>query len=150
MFSNIRFSTVVGSFRALSRIVSHTTTVSFFSRHASFKTSRANLEQMYVQKMAPQNTPMVVGQLLDLDCSEDFICQLLNSAGRPCPVDELVEQVKKCGVFPSLICNLTSVAFKMRFTPGANISKWLVRAKGGEWLGTPSPRFRRVTRPDPL
>ena len=55
---------------------------------------------MYVQKVSPQKTPMVVGKLLDLDCSEDFIRQLLNSVGHLCPVDELVEQVRKwsfCG-----------------------------------------------------
>lgn len=50
---------------------------------------------MYVQKVSPQKTPMVVGKLLDLDCSEDFIRQLLNSVGHNCPVDELVEQVRK-------------------------------------------------------
>lgn len=49
--------------------------------------------QVYVQKVSPQKTPMVVGKLLDLDCSEDFIRQLLNSVGHQCPVDELVEQV---------------------------------------------------------
>lgn len=46
-----------------------------------------------MQKVSPQKTPMVVGKLLDLDCSEDFIRQLLNSVGHQCPVDELVEQV---------------------------------------------------------
>lgn len=50
--------------------------------------------QVYVQKVSPQKTPMVVGKLLDLDSSEDFIRQLLNSVGHQCPVDELVEQVK--------------------------------------------------------
>lgn len=55
-------------------------------------------KQVYVQKVSPQKTPMVVGKLLDLDCSEDFIRQLLNSVGHQCPVDELVEQVKD-GVF---------------------------------------------------
>lgn len=50
--------------------------------------------QVYVQRVSPQKTPMVVGKLLDLDCSEDFIRQLLNSVGHQCPVDELVEQVR--------------------------------------------------------
>ena len=49
--------------------------------------------QVYVQKVSPQKTPMVVGKLLDLDAPEDFIRQLLNSVGHQCPVDELVEQV---------------------------------------------------------
>lgn len=49
--------------------------------------------------MAPQKTPIVVGQLLDLDCSEDFISQLLNAVGHQCPVDKVVEQVMECCVF---------------------------------------------------
>lgn len=43
---------------------------------------------------------MVVGKLLDLDCSEDFIRQLLNSVGHQCPVDDLVEQVSLLISFP--------------------------------------------------
>ena len=50
--------------------------------------------EVYVQKVSPQKTPMVVGKLLDLDCNEDFIKTLLNSVGQMCPVDELVEQVR--------------------------------------------------------
>ncbi|CAM9577248.1 unnamed protein product [Chrysoparadoxa australica] len=51
--------------------------------------------EIYVQKVNPQKTPMVVGKLLDLDCSEDYIRNLLNSVGHACPVDELVEQVER-------------------------------------------------------
>lgn len=59
--------------------------------------------KVYVQKVSPHKTPMVVGKLLDLDCSEDFIRQLLNSVGHQCPVDELVEQVSTTwGFFQSL------------------------------------------------
>jgi clathrin heavy chain len=37
---------------------------------------------------------MVVGKLLDLDCNEDFIRNLVNHVvGQMFPVDELVEQV---------------------------------------------------------
>ena len=35
----------------------------------------------------------MVGKLLDLECAEDFIKNLLNSVGQLCPVAELVEQV---------------------------------------------------------
>ena len=49
--------------------------------------------EVYVQKVSPQKTPMVAGKLLDLDCNEDFVRNLLNSVGQMCPVDELVEQV---------------------------------------------------------
>lgn len=59
---------------------------------------RHGIPQVYVQKVSPQKTPMVVGKLLDLDAPEDFIRQLLNSVGHQCPVDELVEQVRGKGV----------------------------------------------------
>ncbi len=51
--------------------------------------------EVYVQKVSPQNTPSVIGKLLDLDCSEDFIRSLLNSVGHACPVHELVEHVER-------------------------------------------------------
>ena len=51
--------------------------------------------EVYVQKVSPQKTPMVIGKLLDLDCNEDFIRNLLNSVGIACPVEELVEQVPR-------------------------------------------------------
>lgn len=51
--------------------------------------------EVYVQKVSPQKTPMVAGKLLDLDCNEDFVRNLLNSVGQMCPVDELVEQVER-------------------------------------------------------
>eukprot|EP00735_Rhodelphis_limneticus_P001188 TRINITY_DN1175_c0_g1::TRINITY_DN1175_c0_g1_i1::g.17251::m.17251 TRINITY_DN1175_c0_g1::TRINITY_DN1175_c0_g1_i1::g.17251 ORF type:complete len:1683 (-),score=736.73,sp/P49951/CLH1_BOVIN/59.31/0.0,Clathrin/PF00637.15/1.2e+02,Clathrin/PF00637.15/8.9e-19,Clathrin/PF00637.15/3.4e-18,Clathrin/PF00637.15/2.2e-29,Clathrin/PF00637.15/1.7e-30,Clathrin/PF00637.15/6.4e-29,Clathrin/PF00637.15/3.3e-25,Clathrin/PF00637.15/3.4e-31,Clathrin_propel/PF01394.15/0.011,Clathrin_propel/PF01394.15/2,Clathrin_propel/PF0 len=49
----------------------------------------------YCQKVSPNKTPIVVGALLDLDCSEDFVKELINSVGRMAPVAELVEQVEK-------------------------------------------------------
>ena len=51
--------------------------------------------EVYVQKVSPGKTPMVVGKLLELDCNEDFVRGLLNSVGQACPVDELVEQVER-------------------------------------------------------
>lgn len=50
---------------------------------------------VYVEKMSPQNAPKVVGRLLDLDCDEQFIIQLLDSVRRECPVNDLVEEVEK-------------------------------------------------------
>jgi len=50
---------------------------------------------VYCQKVSPQKTPQVIGKLLDLDCNEDFIRNLLNSVGIACPVEELVEQVER-------------------------------------------------------
>jgi hypothetical protein len=48
----------------------------------------------YVQKVNPANTPLVVGTLLDLECSEDFIKNLILSVRSLLPVEPLVEQVE--------------------------------------------------------
>lgn len=51
--------------------------------------------EVYVQKVSPQKTPQVIGKLLDLECSEDFVRNLLNSVGQMCPAAEVVEQVER-------------------------------------------------------
>eukprot|EP00981_Chlorochromonas_danica_P008853 scaffold2320_cov168-Ochromonas_danica.AAC.5 len=51
--------------------------------------------EVYVQKVSPQKTPQVVGKLLDLECSEEFVRNLLNAVGQMCPAAELVEQVER-------------------------------------------------------
>ncbi len=51
--------------------------------------------EVYVQKVSPQKTPMVVGKLLDLDCNEDFIKSTLMAVGQMCPVEPLVAEVEK-------------------------------------------------------
>lgn len=51
--------------------------------------------EVYVTKVSPQKTPQVVGKLLDLETSEDFVRALLNAVGQLCPVAELVEQVER-------------------------------------------------------
>jgi len=47
--------------------------------------------EVYVTKVSPKKTPMVVGKLFDLGANEDFIKRLLMAVGTTCPVDELVE-----------------------------------------------------------
>lgn len=47
--------------------------------------------EVYVTKVSPAKTPMVVGKLFDLGANEDFIKRLLMAVGTACPVDELVE-----------------------------------------------------------
>eukprot|EP00161_Ancyromonas_sigmoides_P018408 TRINITY_DN5085_c0_g2_i9.p1 TRINITY_DN5085_c0_g2~~TRINITY_DN5085_c0_g2_i9.p1 ORF type:complete len:1656 (-),score=901.77 TRINITY_DN5085_c0_g2_i9:282-5249(-) len=49
----------------------------------------------YVQKISPVRTPVVVGALLDADCNEDFIRNLVNSVRALCPIEELVAEVEK-------------------------------------------------------
>jgi clathrin heavy chain len=51
--------------------------------------------EVYVVKVNPLNCPTVVGTLIDLDCSEDFLKNLLQSVRAACPVDPLVEEVEK-------------------------------------------------------
>ena len=55
--------------------------------------AHSNTQSYPVLQVSPQKTPQVVGKLLDLECAEDFIKNLLNSVGQLCPVAELVEQV---------------------------------------------------------
>jgi clathrin heavy chain len=50
---------------------------------------------VYVQKVAPAKTPLVVGKLLDLDADEEFIKTLLDAVRLLCPVEPLVEEVEK-------------------------------------------------------
>ena len=49
----------------------------------------------YVQKVNPKNAPKVVGTLLDLECSEEFIKNLILSVRSLLPVGPLVEEVEK-------------------------------------------------------
>merc|ERR1719460_3481763 len=60
-----------------------------------YKNSLMKYIEVYVTKVNPQNCPTVVGTLIDLDCSEDFIKNLLQNVRAACPVDPLVEEVEK-------------------------------------------------------
>eukprot|EP00746_Dinoflagellata_sp_MGD_P067668 gnl/MRDRNA2_/MRDRNA2_27935_c0_seq2.p1 gnl/MRDRNA2_/MRDRNA2_27935_c0~~gnl/MRDRNA2_/MRDRNA2_27935_c0_seq2.p1 ORF type:complete len:1218 (-),score=298.35 gnl/MRDRNA2_/MRDRNA2_27935_c0_seq2:236-3889(-) len=60
-----------------------------------YKNSLMKYIEIYVVKVNPQNCPTVIGTLIDLDCSEDFIKNLLQSVRAQCPVDPLVEEVEK-------------------------------------------------------
>jgi len=47
--------------------------------------------EVYVTKVSPTKTPMVVGKLFDLGANEDFVKRILMAVGTACPVDEMVE-----------------------------------------------------------
>ncbi|KAJ3382198.1 hypothetical protein HDU84_004560 [Entophlyctis sp. JEL0112] len=51
--------------------------------------------EVYVQKVNPARTPQVVGGLLDVDCDETVIKNLLSTVRGPVPVDELVAETEK-------------------------------------------------------
>jgi clathrin heavy chain len=60
-----------------------------------FSNSLTKYIDVYVKSVSPQKTPQVVGKLLDLECGEEVIKNLINSVGQLCPVAELVEQVER-------------------------------------------------------
>jgi clathrin heavy chain len=51
--------------------------------------------QVYVGKVNPKRLPIVVGALLDVDCSEDLIKGLINGTKGRFDIDELVEEVER-------------------------------------------------------
>jgi len=60
-----------------------------------YKNSLMKYIEVYVVKVNPLNCPTVVGTLIDLDCSEDFLKTLLQNVRAACPVEQLVEEVEK-------------------------------------------------------
>ncbi|KAJ3294084.1 hypothetical protein HK104_003936 [Borealophlyctis nickersoniae] len=51
--------------------------------------------EIYVQKVNPTRTPQVIGALLDVDCEESVIKNLLLSVRGAIPIDLLVEETEK-------------------------------------------------------
>ncbi|KAI9890023.1 MAG: hypothetical protein M1814_004539 [Vezdaea aestivalis] len=52
--------------------------------------------EVFVQRINPSRTPMVIGGLLDVDCDESIIKNLLKSvSAASIPIDELVAEVEK-------------------------------------------------------
>jgi clathrin heavy chain len=47
--------------------------------------------EVYIQKVNPNQAPTVVGSLLDVDCNEDYIRNLIKMLGKDVPVSELIE-----------------------------------------------------------
>lgn len=60
-----------------------------------YKNSLMKYIEVYVVKVNPANCPEVVGTLIDLDCSEDFVKGLLQNVRAACPVEPLVAEVEK-------------------------------------------------------
>lgn len=54
-----------------------------------------NYLNVYVCKVNPNQTPAVVGALLDVDCNEDYIRTLVKSVGKLAPTAELVSACEK-------------------------------------------------------
>ncbi|KAG6765465.1 hypothetical protein POTOM_029508 [Populus tomentosa] len=63
--------------------------------HYLYSNSMLRYIEGYVQKVNPGNAPLVVGQLLDDECPEDFIKGLILSVRSLLPVEPLVEECEK-------------------------------------------------------
>lgn len=71
---------------------------------------RNNLQksiEVFVSKVNPARLPIVVGALLDVDCSEDAIKQLIMSTRGKFDIDELVEEVEKRNRFARTLLRRT-------------------------------------------
>jgi clathrin heavy chain len=60
-----------------------------------YKNSLMKYIEVYVVKVNPNQCPAVIGSLIDLDCSEDFIKSLLQNVRAACPIEPLVAEVEK-------------------------------------------------------
>jgi len=60
-----------------------------------YRNSLTKYIEIYVQKVNPSRLPVVIGGLLDVDCAEDQIKQMIMSVRGQFSVDELVEEVEK-------------------------------------------------------
>lgn len=52
-----------------------------------------NYIEIYVRQVNPLRAPIVIGTLLDLDCNEDTVKELIVSVRNMCPPEELIEEV---------------------------------------------------------
>lgn len=63
---------------------------------------------LYLLQVNPANAPLVVGQLLDDECPEDFIKNLILSVRSLLPVEPLVAECeKRCGLSAALSFSLS-------------------------------------------
>lgn len=60
-----------------------------------YKTQNLKFIETYVQQVNPPKTPEVIGALLDMDCDEQFIKNLLDSVIGQVPLKELTEEAEK-------------------------------------------------------
>ena len=60
-----------------------------------YRNSLQKYIEIYVQKVNPSRLPVVVGGLLDVDCADDIIKNLVLSVKGAFSTDELVEEVEK-------------------------------------------------------
>ncbi|ODO11264.1 hypothetical protein I350_00039 [Cryptococcus amylolentus CBS 6273] len=60
-----------------------------------YQNGLTNFIEIYVQRVNAARTPQVIGGLLDVDCDEQVVKNLLGSVTGEFPIDELVDEVEK-------------------------------------------------------
>lgn len=60
-----------------------------------YKNRLTRVLENYVFQIRPQSTPRVLATLVDEDCDENYIKQILNTVRASCPIEPLVEEFSK-------------------------------------------------------
>jgi clathrin heavy chain len=60
-----------------------------------YKNSNKKYLELYLTHLNNAAAPVVLGTLLDLDCDENYVKQILNTLRASCPVEALVEEMEK-------------------------------------------------------
>jgi clathrin heavy chain len=60
-----------------------------------YQNGQVQFIEAYVQQINPANTPAVVGALLDADCNEDYVSNLIMAVGPKAPAGELIDIAEK-------------------------------------------------------
>lgn len=60
-----------------------------------YKNKLTRFLENYVFTLRPQSTPRIIGTLIDEECDENYIKQILNTVRGSCPIEPLVEEVLK-------------------------------------------------------
>ena len=60
-----------------------------------YKNKLTRFLENYVFSLRPQSTPRIIGTLIDEECEENYIKQILNTVRGQCPIEPLVEEVMK-------------------------------------------------------
>jgi clathrin heavy chain len=60
-----------------------------------YKNKLTRFLENYVFQLRPQSTPRVLATLLDEDCDENYVKQILNTVRASCPIEPLVEEFLK-------------------------------------------------------
>lgn len=74
-----------------------------------YRNSLQKYIEIYVQKVNPSRLPVVVGGLLDVDCTDDIIKNLVLSVKGAFSTDELVDEVEKRNRSVVELCYMHSV-----------------------------------------